>query len=121
VRKNAGGPVYRKLFNLMIEPILQPSPSAPQEKASCPRFGHLDGARQYLRELAAACLEGARSPDPRVVWLALGLVDRLAVRPRRGAEVFSLTCRCGKQLEIKTSEPHRCPRCGRGVEIQWQA
>ena len=54
MRKNAGGPVYRKLFNLMIEPILQPSPSAPQEKASCPRFGHLDDAGNIHQDLWCA-------------------------------------------------------------------
>jgi hypothetical protein len=36
----------------------------------------LDAARRYLRELAAACAEGARSPDPRVTLLALGLLAR---------------------------------------------
>jgi len=33
-------------------------------------------ARLHLRELAAACREGAISPDPRVTLLALALVAR---------------------------------------------
>lgn len=36
----------------------------------------LGAARLHLRELAAACREGAISPDPRVTLLALALVAR---------------------------------------------
>jgi hypothetical protein len=78
-------------------------------------LGHLDDARQYLRELAAACLKGGESSNPQVTTLALALV-----RPRRGGETYSLTCHCGKEIEISTGAPHRCFHCGRGLEIQWR-
>jgi hypothetical protein len=106
----------------MIEPILQPSPSAPQQKASSPRCGHLDDARQYLHELAAVCREGSESPNPEVTALALALVRKQWVRPRRGVEIYSLTCHlCAKEIELSAREPHRCPRCGGGLQIVWPA
>jgi hypothetical protein len=36
----------------------------------------LGTARRYLRELAAACVEGATNPNPQVTLLALGLVAK---------------------------------------------
>lgn len=35
----------------------------------------LDDAREYLLALSRACAEGAKSRDPRVTLLALGLVS----------------------------------------------
>jgi hypothetical protein len=104
------------------EPILQPSPSAPQQKASPPRFGHLDDARQYLRELAAACLEGAESSNPQVTKLALALIREQGVRPRRGGEVYCLTCaNCSREIEISTRRPFQCPACKQSLRIEWGA
>jgi hypothetical protein len=54
VRKKRGWACLQEAFKLMIEPILQPSPSAPQEKASCPRFGHLDDAGNIHQDLWCA-------------------------------------------------------------------
>jgi hypothetical protein len=86
-----------------------------------PSADSLDDARQYLRELAAACLEAAESSNPQVTALALALVHKQGVRPRRGGETYSLICHCGKEIEISARAPHRCCDCGRGLEIQWQA
>jgi hypothetical protein len=49
--------------------------SVPPKRGDCVSVD-LGAARRYLRELAAACMEGAISPDPRVTLLALGLVAR---------------------------------------------
>jgi hypothetical protein len=81
-----------------------------------PSTDSLDDPRQYLRELASVSREGSESPNPEVTALALALV-----RPRRGGETYSLTCHCGKEIEISARAPHRCCHCGEGLEIVWSA
>jgi len=85
-------------------------------------FTDLTKARTYLREISAACLEGATSPDPQVVALALALLqNRGGVRGRRSREIFVLECHgCRREIEITVGE-RGCPHCHVPLEIQWSA
>jgi hypothetical protein len=49
------------------------------------------------------------------------LVRPAHVRTRRGAETYSLTCQCGKPIEISTRPPYRCNHCIQALEIRWGA
>jgi hypothetical protein len=42
-------------------------------------WGDLTAARKYLHDLARTCEEGARTCDPRVTWLTLGVVARAGI------------------------------------------
>jgi hypothetical protein len=101
--------------------IPYPVQSNNTHKAADNPFENLDAARRYLRERAAACLEGAQSDDPRVVGLALALTGA-TVRPRRCGEVYELTCHhCRRHIEIAVTELHRCRCCHAELRIEWRA
>jgi DNA-directed RNA polymerase subunit RPC12/RpoP len=84
-------------------------------------FADLTLARRYLHQLAAACAEGANSPDPRVTGLALELVRRPQIRSRRSSEVFALICtHCRREIEIPAQPPFHCPQCATRLLVEWR-
>ena len=78
-------------------------------------------------------LEGAMSPDLRVVMLAMALAENRGgeckrrgqepyTLPARKVEVFALECwRCGAELEISCSQrPYRCYVCAALLAVDWR-
>jgi DNA-directed RNA polymerase subunit RPC12/RpoP len=81
----------------------------------------LSVARTYLGELALMCAKAAASPDPREIWLAIGVAEnRCGGRGRRAQEVYTLKCSsCQRQVELSTQPPFRCPICSAVLKIEW--